>query len=95
MASNDRNSITLIETDEVNNPTATYVCTESQKQSNDGRKGRIDLLVSLYTVLYSVKSLTSQPSTSLSWSRANLMNILVDIFLPAGYPHSVTDDYLP
>lgn len=23
------------------------------------------------------------------------MNILVDIFLPAGYPHSVTDDYLP
>ena len=47
MASNDQNVITLIETDEVNHPTATYVYTESQKQWRSGAQtGRIDHIVS-------------------------------------------------
>ncbi|EYE99468.1 RUS1 family protein [Aspergillus ruber CBS 135680] len=82
MASNNRNAITLVETDEVNHPTATYVYTKSQKQSRNGAQtGRIDHIPP-----------TTAPS---SWSRAKLMSFLGDVFLPAGYPHSVTDDYLP
>lgn len=52
MASNNRNAITLVETDEVNHPTATYVYTKSQKQSRNGAQtGRIDHIVSgLYLV---------------------------------------------
>lgn len=47
MAFNNRNAITLIETDEVNHLTATYVYTESQKQSRNGAQtGRIDHIVS-------------------------------------------------
>lgn len=34
------------------------------------------------------------PSSS-QWSSTSLVNCLTEVFLPAGYPHSVSDDYLP
>ena len=46
MSSKGPDSVTLIETNEVNQPTATYIYTESQeKPRNSTRTGRIDLIV--------------------------------------------------
>ncbi|KAK5708639.1 hypothetical protein LTS12_028166 [Elasticomyces elasticus] len=67
-------AIEIIERNEVNQPTATYVYTESN------HRGRFDLL--------------PPSSTSTPWYQAKVMNILADVFLPAGYPHSVSEDYL-
>ncbi|KAJ5851999.1 uncharacterized protein N7529_011384 [Penicillium soppii] len=47
--------------------------------SGDGSKGRVDVISS------------SKPT---SWSKP-LFSSLSDVFLPSGYPHSVSDDYLP
>lgn len=52
MSSKGPNAITLIETNGVNQPTATYIYTESQEKPRDGaRTGRIDLIV-CYTFTY-------------------------------------------
>ncbi|OJJ36726.1 hypothetical protein ASPWEDRAFT_26181 [Aspergillus wentii DTO 134E9] len=80
----DGDTITLTETDEVNQPTATYVYSESLVKlspKNKEVKGRVDVI-------------HPQASPS-SWSSTALLNSLADVFLPAGYPHSVTSDYLP
>ena len=37
---------------------------------------------------------SASPSTS-SWSAKPLVTSLSDVFLPSGYPQSVSDDYLP
>ncbi|RMJ23240.1 DUF647 domain-containing protein [Aspergillus sp. HF37] len=71
--------ITFTESDEVNNPTATYIYSESR--SKDGH-GRLD-------------ALEPHSASSREWFSAGIVKSLADIFLPAGYPHSVSDDYLP
>lgn len=71
--------ITFTETDEVNNPTATYIYSESRSQDAPGR----------------LDALQPRSASSRDWFSAGIVNSLADIFLPAGYPHSVSDDYLP
>ncbi|THC89946.1 hypothetical protein EYZ11_010598 [Aspergillus tanneri] len=86
MASDSVNHITFTEVDETNHPAATYIYSESPlptTSQGDASKtsGRIDVM-----------NLSSSIS---SWSLASLLNLLTDVFLPAGYPHSVSDDYAP
>ncbi|OJJ47471.1 hypothetical protein ASPZODRAFT_93924 [Penicilliopsis zonata CBS 506.65] len=73
--------LVFTETDEVDNATATYIYSQSKPTSDAANQGRVDI---------------SFPSTVTpsSWSTRSLLNYLIDVFLPAGYPHSVTDDYL-
>ncbi|RAK82429.1 RUS1 family protein [Aspergillus fijiensis CBS 313.89] len=81
--------ITFNEVDEANHPTATYVYTQSTRSlplgHSNGRanSGRIDLL----------RDPSSLSTTS--WSSKAILDILADVFLPTGYPHSVTEDYTP
>ncbi|KAE8376804.1 hypothetical protein BDV26DRAFT_264738 [Aspergillus bertholletiae] len=90
MASDANGIITFTEVDEVNNPTATYIYSRAVDQSthlpqrdrnNSKATGRLDVIHP-----------SSKPQ---SWSLSSLSNLLVDVFLPAGYPHSVSDDYIP
>ncbi|KAI9039106.1 RUS1 family protein [Aspergillus affinis] len=75
--------ITFTEVDEVNHPTATYIYSEpsaplqSPPHEDAVVKGR-------------------HPSSTIpssSWSLNSLRGLLIDVFLPVGYPHSVSDDY--
>ncbi|KKK15012.1 hypothetical protein AOCH_005269 [Aspergillus ochraceoroseus] len=81
-------SIVFNEVDEVNNPTATFIYSEStnhnQHSKGDHRdiRGRIDIA-------------HASSGSSTPWSLSSLRNVLIDVFLPAGYPHSVSDDYIP
>ncbi|KAB8216154.1 DUF647-domain-containing protein [Aspergillus novoparasiticus] len=90
MASDANGTITFTEVDEVNNPTATYIYSGVVDQSthlphhdksNSKTTGRLDVIHP-----------SSKPQ---SWSLSSLTSLLVDVFLPAGYPHSVSDDYVP
>ncbi|KAL6235176.1 hypothetical protein BDW75DRAFT_148169 [Aspergillus navahoensis] len=83
----DKRTITFTQVDELNNPTSTYIYSASSSgipSHRDGKKnivtGRVDIAA-------------SSPSTS--WSLSSLRNLLIEVFLPAGYPHSVSDDYIP
>ncbi|KAH1278037.1 hypothetical protein KXW98_004520 [Aspergillus fumigatus] len=86
--SNARNTLAFTEVDETNNPTATYVYSETQEHPNNShekslsKRGRVDVMHP-----------SSTPRSP--WSLMTLFNLLVDVFLPSGYPNSVTDDYLP
>ncbi|QQK41702.1 RUS1 family protein-like protein [Penicillium digitatum] len=80
----ETNSLTVRETDEAGNPTATYVYSGDVASSITSSKtpaGRVDVI-------------SSSSSTS-SWSAKLLVSSLSDVFLPSGYPQSVSDDYLP
>ncbi|OGM41795.1 DUF647 domain protein [Aspergillus bombycis] len=90
MASDANGTVTFTEVDEVNNPTATYIYSGAGDQSthlphrdknNSKITGRLDVIHP-----------SSKPR---SWSLPSLTSLLVDVFLPAGYPHSVSDDYVP
>ncbi|KAJ5514802.1 hypothetical protein N7463_004354 [Penicillium fimorum] len=72
--------LTFQETDEAGNPTATYVYSGDVASSITSTAGRVDLISS---------------SSSTSWSGKLLVSSLSDVFLPSGYPLSVSDDYLP
>ncbi|OJJ02940.1 hypothetical protein ASPVEDRAFT_84409 [Aspergillus versicolor CBS 583.65] len=80
--------ITFTEVDELNNPTSTYIYSEPSPgpASPIGEKegqvaGRVDV--------------AHTSSNSAPWSLGSLQSLLIDVFLPAGYPHSVSDDYVP
>ncbi|CAG7969403.1 unnamed protein product [Penicillium nalgiovense] len=74
--------LTFRETDEAGNPTATYVYSGDVASSITSKtSGRVDVI-------------SSSSSTS-SWSAKPLFSSLGDVFLPSGYPQSVSDDYLP
>ncbi|KAJ5954376.1 hypothetical protein N7501_008655 [Penicillium viridicatum] len=80
----ETNRLTFRETDEAGNPTATYIYSGDVASSVTASKtptGRVDVI-------------SSSSSTS-SWSIKPLFSSLGDIFLPSGYPQSVSDDYLP
>ncbi|KAE8144900.1 vitamin B6 photo-protection and homoeostasis-domain-containing protein [Aspergillus avenaceus] len=83
MSSKDGNSITFTEVNEVDHPTATYIYSGTasyQDKIKSEVSGRVD-------VIYP----SSKPR---SWSLKSFSNLLVDVFLPAGYPQSVSDDYI-
>ncbi|KAJ5748109.1 uncharacterized protein N7511_009805 [Penicillium nucicola] len=80
MGSSELTRLVFQETDEAGNRTATYICT-GDVSSKRASSGRVDVM-------------TSSPSTS-SWSTKPLISSLSDVFLPSGYPHSVSEDYLP
>ncbi|KAL4944254.1 hypothetical protein BDV06DRAFT_220517 [Aspergillus oleicola] len=88
MASRAKTTITFTEVDELDNPTSTYIYSApspgaSSLNSNKEKElsGRVDI----------------EPASSVSrpWSLSSLRSFLIDVFLPAGYPHSVSDDYVP
>ncbi|KAJ5615486.1 hypothetical protein N7537_000600 [Penicillium hordei] len=80
----ETNRLTFRETDEAGNPTATYIYSGDVASPITASKtpaGRVDVI-------------SSSSSTS-SWSIKPLFSSLGDVFLPSGYPHSVSNDYLP
>ncbi|KAL4776251.1 hypothetical protein BDW60DRAFT_175780 [Aspergillus nidulans var. acristatus] len=84
----DKKTITFSEVDELDHPTSTYIYSvppSGTLSHKDGEKhivtGRIDI---------------AHASTPLKLcSLSSLRDVLIDVFLPAGYPHSVSDDYTP
>lgn len=81
-------TLELIETDEAGNVVATYVQT-----STGGRNAtRIDRIVTHHSesIQSSHSYLTQVPKGS-----QKSLKTLLDVFLPSGYPQSVTEDYLP
>ncbi|KAJ5894345.1 hypothetical protein N7495_006036 [Penicillium taxi] len=77
-----KNQLTFQETDEADNLTATYVYSEQDPIST--QRGRIGGRVDVVT-----------PGSTSSWSTKPITASLSDVFLPSGYPHSVTEDYMP
>ncbi|KAJ5162918.1 uncharacterized protein N7500_004748 [Penicillium coprophilum] len=76
----ETNRLTFQETDEAGYPTATYIYSGDVATSvTSSTAGRVDLI----------------SSSSTSWSGKLLVSSLSDVFLPSGYPQSVSDDYLP
>ncbi|QRD81975.1 vitamin B6 photo-protection and homoeostasis-domain-containing protein [Aspergillus flavus] len=45
--------------------------------------------------MHSIDNVQHPSSKPQSWSLSSLTSLLVEVFLPAGYPHSVSDDYVP
>ena len=77
------------EEDGTGNLTATYI--ESRSNGN----GRVDIIVSFAistfldeTFVWLMHTMKESKGTSSLWSR------VLSVFLPAGYPHSVTKDYM-
>ncbi|KAL2857756.1 vitamin B6 photo-protection and homoeostasis-domain-containing protein [Aspergillus pseudoustus] len=87
MAPKDGNAITFTEVDELNNPALTFIYSELQSgttlkdEMGNGIRGRVDI--------------AHLSGASTPWSVKSVQNLLIDIFLPAGYPHSVSEDYIP
>ncbi|KAL3445779.1 vitamin B6 photo-protection and homoeostasis-domain-containing protein [Aspergillus insuetus] len=87
MAPNGGNTITFTEVDELNNPASTLIYSELQSGQSvkDGlrneNRGRVDI--------------AHVPGASAPWSMKSIQTLLADVFLPAGYPHSVSEDYVP
>jgi hypothetical protein len=102
MAPNGGNTITFTEVDELNNPASTFIYSEVQsgRSVKDGSgneiKGRVDLSVSTFAPYFRSCTNANQhaPSVSTLWSMKSIQNLLTDVFLPAGYPHSVSEDYV-
>ncbi|KAL9097334.1 MAG: hypothetical protein Q9165_000761 [Trypethelium subeluteriae] len=100
----------ICEVDEAGRITATYVQVPSSQIPPDGgkekRDARIDVVVSTESSEDSIFVLPSINSTtpdghladcsllSKAATKSWLQTYVLDVFLPAGYPHSVTDDYL-
>ncbi|KAL3472796.1 vitamin B6 photo-protection and homoeostasis-domain-containing protein [Aspergillus californicus] len=84
---NGSNTITFTEVDEANNPVTEFIYSKLSPQPKHVKNrqegeinGRIDI---------------AHSSAALApWSVKSLQNLLIDVFLPAGYPHSVSDDYV-
>ncbi|PKX95697.1 RUS1 family protein [Aspergillus novofumigatus IBT 16806] len=86
--SDARNTIAFTEVDETNNPTATYVYSEAHEHANNPHEKSLSKRARV-----EVMHPSSTPPSP--WSLMTFFNLLVDVFLPSGYPNSVTDDYLP
>ncbi|KAJ5818362.1 hypothetical protein N7474_003953 [Penicillium riverlandense] len=76
------NRLTLRETDEADSVTTTFIYSEQDNVASKQPTGRVDVMDS---------------STAATTSRLDqpLIKSLSDVFLPSGYPHSVSEDYLP
>ncbi|KAL4975743.1 vitamin B6 photo-protection and homoeostasis-domain-containing protein [Aspergillus desertorum] len=81
----DKRTITFTEVDELNNPTSSYIYSApssgipSYRGAKNVLEGRVDIAQAF------------SPSTS--WSLSSLRELLIEVFLPARYPHSVSNDY--
>ncbi|KAL1968860.1 hypothetical protein VTN77DRAFT_1221 [Rasamsonia byssochlamydoides] len=96
MSANAKPALTITETDEVDTPLATYLYSETvtatgqNKRSDGGEtvlKGRVDVVPPELTA----PSAATAPSAS---TITSMFTSLLNVFLPAGYPHSVSKDYL-
>ncbi|KAL1981525.1 hypothetical protein VTN96DRAFT_2506 [Rasamsonia emersonii] len=101
MSANSNIALTITETDEVDTPLATYLYSETaiatgqDKPSGGGEtvlKGRVDV-VPPQLAAPSVTTAPIPPSSPTS-TITSIFTSLVNVFLPAGYPHSVSKDYL-
>jgi hypothetical protein len=103
MAPNGGNTITFTEVDELDNPASTLIYSELQSGQSvkDGLRneirGRVDIAVSTFAPYIRSRTNANQhvPGASTPWSMKSIQNLLADVFLPAGYPHSVSEDYVP
>jgi hypothetical protein len=103
MAPNGGNTITFTEVDELNNPASTLIYSELQSGQSvkDGLRneirGRVDIAVSTFAPYIRSRTNANQhiPGASTPWSMKSIQNLLAEVFLPAGYPHSVSEDYVP
>ncbi|KAI1836838.1 hypothetical protein DTO006G1_5776 [Penicillium roqueforti] len=94
----ETNRLTFRETDEAGNPTATYIYSGGVASITSTPTGRVDVIFQIWSSSCGLASipvvLSASPSTS-PWSAKPLFSSLSDVFLPSGYPQSVSDDYLP
>ncbi|KAL4821626.1 vitamin B6 photo-protection and homoeostasis-domain-containing protein [Aspergillus spinulosporus] len=87
MVPKDKKTITFSEVDKFDHPTSTYIYSVPSGTLSH-RDGKKDIVTGRIDIAYA-----STPSKS--WSLSSLRDVLIDVFLPAGYPHSVSDDYTP
>ncbi|KAH8697175.1 vitamin B6 photo-protection and homoeostasis-domain-containing protein [Talaromyces proteolyticus] len=95
VAKNNQVTLTINETDEVNTPLATFVYSETIIPTTElpflsNKKSRVDILPPRLSASSS-SSLDQLTSTSVINS---CISYLMHVFLPVGYPHSVSKDYL-
>ncbi|KAL4750785.1 hypothetical protein BDW72DRAFT_109250 [Aspergillus terricola var. indicus] len=83
----DKKTITFSEVDELDNPTSTYIYTVPSSGTLSHRDGK-DIVTGRIDIAHAF-------TPSKSWSLSSLRDVLIGVFLPAGYPHSVSDDYTP
>ncbi|KAL3434749.1 vitamin B6 photo-protection and homoeostasis-domain-containing protein [Aspergillus tetrazonus] len=88
MDSKDKKTITFSEVDELDHPTSTYIYSVPSSGTLSHKDGEKDTVTGRIDIAHA-----STPSKS--WSLSSLRDVLIDVFLPAGYPHSVSDDYTP
>ena len=81
-------TLVLTETDEAGNVVATY----HQSSTVERDATRIDRIV---TTSQKTFQTTNLRSTQVPESSQKSLKTLLDVFLPSGYPQSVTEDYLP
>ena len=95
MAQQQPLGLTIHELDGVGIETATYVCT-SKKDGDSKAVSRVDVCPAAGTSPR--KNEDKVPEISLAGIRARavlLFHSLLSVFLPSGFPHSVTPDYVP
>ena len=84
------------EYDEAGNLVATYI--QSASKRSDQNAARVDVVVSSLIGLFARQCLVqvhhSHTASKLPDNPKTIWNKCLDVFLPAGYPQSVTDDYL-
>lgn len=79
----------ITETDGAGNLTATYV----QSSAGNGQDTRVDIIVSITRNTTQWTGQSTADTDQLPENPKNSWQRLLDVFLPAGYPHSVTEDY--
>ena len=95
MAQQEPLGLTIHELDGVGNETAIYICT-NRKDGDSKAVGRVDVCPAAGPS--PVKDDDKSTELSLGGIRVKailLLQSLLSIFLPSGFPHSVTPDYVP
>ncbi len=78
----------LIERDDAGNVTVTYI-----ESHTSGKEPATRVDISVWTLKHMYNPGTNQSSQSHIQGQ-DIRRTLAEVFLPAGYPHSVTKDYL-
>jgi hypothetical protein len=79
--------VEIEEVDHANNLTATYIKSTSAENGS-----RLDVIVTIPSFVLIFRSETD--SKKIQKSSTSYAKNILNAFLPAGYPHSVTEDYL-
>ena len=95
MASQQPLVLTIREVDGVGIETATYVCS-SQKDRKSQKIDRVDICPPTGGTTHQEEKKTSVLSIAgIQYRLTLLFQSLLSIFLPSGFPHTVTPDYIP